>query len=94
MAMVQMEYRKLGRSGVKVSALCLGCMNFGNATNEADAIGIIRRAIDEGINFIDTSNSYSKGASETIVGKALAEGDRRDKVVLATKVTTSMGPAT
>jgi aryl-alcohol dehydrogenase-like predicted oxidoreductase len=92
MPTVQMEYRKLGRSGVKVSALCLGCMNFGDATGETDAIAIIHRAIDEGINFIDTSNSYTRGASETIVGKALAEGNRRDKVVLATKVTTGMGP--
>jgi len=92
MSNVQMEYRKLGRSGVKVSALCLGCMNFGDATSEADGVAIIHRAIDEGINFIDTSNSYSRGASETVVGKALAEGGRRDKVVLATKVTTGMGP--
>ncbi len=86
-----MEYRNLGRSGVKVSALCLGCMSFGSRTEESESIEIIHRAIDEGINFIDTSNSYSRGVSETITGKALAEGGRRDKVVLATKVTTRVG---
>jgi len=86
-----MEYRNLGRSGVKVSCLCLGCMNFGGRTGEEESLRIIHRAIDEGINFLDTSNSYSAGASETIVGKALADGGRRDKVVLATKVTTRMG---
>lgn len=79
-----MEYRNLGRTGVKVSPLCLGAMNFGRVTEEADSIRIIDRAIDEGINFIDTANVYTRGASEIIVGKALK--GKRDKVVLATKV--------
>ena len=79
-----MEYRNLGRTGIKVSPLCLGAMNFGRATEEADSIRIIDRALDEGINFIDTANVYTRGASETIVGKALK--GKRDKVVLATKV--------
>lgn len=83
-----MEYRSLGRTGVQVSVLCLGCMNFGDTnsgTSEADSIQIIHRAIDEGINFLDTANVYVRGVSETITGKALAMGNRRDKVVLATK---------
>lgn len=80
-----MEYRNLGRTGVKVSPLCLGAMNFGMAAEEDDSIAIIHRALDAGINFIDTANVYSRGLSEQIVGKALA-GGRRDRVVLATKV--------
>ncbi|KAA3646274.1 MAG: aldo/keto reductase [Chloroflexi bacterium] len=79
-----MEYRNLGRTGIKVSPLCLGAMNFGRATEEADSIRIIDRAIDEGINFVDTANVYTRGVSETITGKALK--GKRDKVVLATKV--------
>lgn len=78
-----MEYRNLGRTGVKVSQLCLGTMMFGRRTGEADSIRIIEHALGEGINFIDTANAYSLGESERIVGKALA--GRRDKVVLATK---------
>jgi aryl-alcohol dehydrogenase-like predicted oxidoreductase len=79
-----MEYRNLGRTGVKVSPLCLGAMNFGMATEEAESIEIIHKALDSGINFIDTANVYSRGESETIVGKALQ--GKRDRVVLATKV--------
>ena len=79
-----MQYRLLGRTGVKVTALCLGTMNFGGATNEADSIQITHAALDGGINFVDTSNTYNAGQSEIIVGKALA--GRRDKVILATKV--------
>jgi aryl-alcohol dehydrogenase-like predicted oxidoreductase len=86
-----MEYRPLGRSGVKVSSLCLGCMNFGGRTSEEDAARIIHAAIERGINFLDTANVYGQGVSETIVGKALAEGGRRDQVFLATKVTSPMG---
>jgi aryl-alcohol dehydrogenase-like predicted oxidoreductase len=67
-----MEYRLLGRSGVQVSALCLGTMNFGSATPEPEAVRIIHRALDAGINFIDTANVYGNGESERIVGKALA----------------------
>ncbi len=85
-----MEYRLLGRTGVRVSPLCLGCMNFGGRTTEEDGIRIIHAAIDAGINFVDTANVYSRGVSETITGKALA-GGRRERVILATKVHGKMG---
>ncbi|WP_329455627.1 aldo/keto reductase [Streptomyces sp. NBC_01497] len=80
------EYRPFGRTGVQVSPLCLGTMMFGSRGNpdHDDSIRIIHRALDSGINFIDTADVYSRGESETIVGKALA-GGRRDDVVLATK---------
>ncbi|MFJ4210386.1 aldo/keto reductase [Paenarthrobacter sp. NPDC089675] len=80
-----MEYRPLGRTGVQLSPLCLGAMMFGPWGNNdvADSIRIIHRALDSGINFVDTADVYSGGASEEIVGKAL-EG-RRDDVFLATK---------
>ena len=58
-----MEHRRLGRNGVLVSPLCLGTMNFGGSTNEADSIRIIHAAMDGGINFVDTANSYNKGES-------------------------------
>jgi aryl-alcohol dehydrogenase-like predicted oxidoreductase len=82
-----MEYRPLGRSGVSVSQLCLGAMMFGAFGNpdHDDSIKIIHRALDAGINFIDTADVYSGGESEEIVGQALA-GGRRESVVLATKV--------
>ena len=82
-----MDYRPLGRSGVSVSQLCLGAMMFGAAGNpdHDNSVKIIQRALDAGINFIDTADVYSGGESEQIVGKALA-GGRRDNVVLATKV--------
>ncbi len=79
-----MEYRTLGRTGVKVSPLCLGTMNFGTPTPEAEAVRIIHKALDHGINFIDTANMYNKGESERIVGKAL-HGGRRHHTILATK---------
>jgi aryl-alcohol dehydrogenase-like predicted oxidoreductase len=79
-----MEYRNLGRTGVKVSQLCLGTMMFGRTTNETDSVAIIEHALEKGINFVDTANAYSAGASERFVGKALARG-RRASVVLATK---------
>jgi aryl-alcohol dehydrogenase-like predicted oxidoreductase len=81
-----MEYRPLGRTGITVSHLCLGGMMFGAFGNpdHDDAIKIIRRALDAGINFIDTADGYSAGESEEILGKALA-GGRRDGVVLAVK---------
>ena len=87
-----MEHRTLGRTGVQVSPLCLGAMMFGAWGNpdHDDAVRIIHRALDAGINFIDTADVYSAGESEEIVGKALA-GGRRDGVVLATKVHGSMG---
>ncbi|MDQ6605242.1 MAG: aldo/keto reductase [Actinomycetota bacterium] len=82
-----MELRTLGTTGVRVSPLCLGAMMFGAWGNpdHDDSIRIIHRALDAGINFIDTADVYSRGESEEIVGKALA-GGRRDNVVLATKV--------
>lgn len=86
-----MEYRSLGRTGVLVSPLCLGAMNFGGPTDEETSIRIIDRALDAGINFIDTANVYNRGESERIVGKALKQNGSRDRVVLATKVHGSMG---
>jgi aryl-alcohol dehydrogenase-like predicted oxidoreductase len=86
-----MEHRPLGRTGVKVSPLCLGAMMFGawgNADHD-DCIAIIHAALDAGINFVDTADVYSGGESEQIVGKALQ--GRRDEVVLATKVHGAMG---
>ncbi len=81
-----MEYRNLGRTGAKVSTLCLGCMMFGGRTDEATSLDIIDRAIDAGINFLDTANVYNRGASEEAVGKALQRNGKRNRVVLATKV--------
>jgi aryl-alcohol dehydrogenase-like predicted oxidoreductase len=81
-----MESRPLGRTGVSVSKLCLGAMMFGawGNTDHDESVRIIHRALDAGINFIDTADVYGAGESEKIVGKALA-GSRRDDVVLATK---------
>jgi aryl-alcohol dehydrogenase-like predicted oxidoreductase len=86
-----MEYRRLGRTGLKVSSLCLGTMMFGEWGNpdHDDSIKIINRALDAGINFIDTADMYSKGESEQIVGKAIA--GRRDEFVVATKFLNPMG---
>jgi aryl-alcohol dehydrogenase-like predicted oxidoreductase len=86
-----MNHRPLARTGVQVSPLCLGAMMFGGWGNpdHDDSIKIIHRALDAGINFIDTADVYSRGESEEIVGKALA--GRRDDVVLATKVHGTMG---
>ncbi len=87
-----MDYRNLGHSGLKVPPLCLGAMMFGkwgNADHD-ECIRIIHRAMEAGINFIDTANGYSEGESEMIVGKALK--DRREEVVLATKVWAPVGP--
>jgi len=86
-----MEYRVLGRTGVKVSPLGLGTANFADPTPEDEAIGIINRAIDAGINLIDTSNSYANGESERIIGRALTQEGRRHKVILATKVFYKVG---
>ena len=92
-----MIYRNLGRTGVKVSVLCLGAMNFGTRTKEDDAIEIINMALEKGINFIDTANVYGQrgegaGRSEEIVGKALQQNDMRHRTVLATKVCLEMNP--
>jgi aryl-alcohol dehydrogenase-like predicted oxidoreductase len=86
-----MEMRPLGRTGVQVSPLCLGAMMFGawGNTDHKDSIRIIHRALDAGINFVDTADVYSRGESEEIVGKALQ--GRRENVVLATKVHGKMG---
>src|ERR1700750_2965003 len=86
-----MQYRTLGRTGIKVTPYCLGAMMFGGIGNpdHEDSIRIIHKAMDFGINFIDTADRYSQGESEEIVGKALK--GRRDNVVLATKVHGPMG---
>jgi aryl-alcohol dehydrogenase-like predicted oxidoreductase len=91
-----MEHVHLGRTGLRVSRLCLGTMNFGPQTNEAESFKIMDRALDLGINFFDTANVYGwkkgEGWTEQIVGRWIAQGDgRRDKVVLATKVYGTMG---
>jgi aryl-alcohol dehydrogenase-like predicted oxidoreductase len=90
-----MKMRTLGRTGIKVSPYCLGAMMFGAMGNpdHDDSIRIIHRALDAGINFVDTADVYSRGESEEIVGKALAQlpADRREDVVLATKVHGGMG---
>jgi len=94
-----MEYKNLGRTGVKVSSLCLGCMNFGGRQTEVESLRIIDQAIASGINFVDTANVYGhdpqnfdfgRGRSEIIVGKVL-QGKKRSRVILATKVHYPMG---
>jgi len=90
-----MEYMHLGRSGLSVSRLCLGTMNFGWKTEEADAHAIMDRALAEGVNFFDTANVYGfdagKGRTEEVLGSWFAQGgERREKTVLATKVYGSM----
>ncbi len=86
-----MQFRPLGRTGVEVSPLCLGAMMFGPWGNDdrADSIRVIHRALDGGINFVDTADVYSGGVSEEIVGEALQ--GRREDVVLATKFFMPMG---
>jgi aryl-alcohol dehydrogenase-like predicted oxidoreductase len=89
-----MDYVNLGRSGLKVSRICLGCMSYGDPArghhawvlNEADSRPFIRRALELGINFFDTANMYSLGAGEEVVGRALRDFAKRDDVVIATKV--------
>jgi aryl-alcohol dehydrogenase-like predicted oxidoreductase len=82
-----MEYTSLGRSALRVSRVCLGTMNFGRLTSEAEAFRIMDRALERGVNFFDTANGYAGGESERIIGRWFAQGDgRRQKVVLATKV--------
>lgn len=89
-----MEYRILGRTGLKVSPLILGTDNFANPTPEKESIAILNQAIDSGINLIDTSNSYAKGEGERIIGKTLKESGKRKDVLIATKVhyPTGSGP--
>jgi aryl-alcohol dehydrogenase-like predicted oxidoreductase len=86
-----MEYRALGRTGVMVSPLCLGAMNFGGPTDRSESFAIIGRALDAGVNIIDTANVYNAGESERIVGEALKQDGRRSRVILATKVHGKMG---
>jgi hypothetical protein len=85
-----MEYRRLGRSGLKVSEICLGTMTFGHGTDAAEAERIVRTSLDAGVTFFDTADGYSDGVSETMLGQAL--GARRREVVIATKVFAPMGP--
>lgn len=87
-----MDYRNLGRTGVKIAPLALGTDNFANPTPEADCVQIIDAALDAGINLIDTSNSYAKGEAERIIGRALKANGKRDQVILATKVHYPTGP--
>jgi aryl-alcohol dehydrogenase-like predicted oxidoreductase len=91
-----MEYAGLGRTGLKVSRLCLGTMNFGPLANEAESFAVMDRALEDGINFFDTADVYGgsagKGATEEIIGRWLAQGgERRERVALATKVFGRMG---
>ncbi|HNP74053.1 MAG TPA: aldo/keto reductase [Kouleothrix sp.] len=90
-----MEFTHLGRTGLQVSRLCLGTMNFGPQTNEADSFAIMDRALELGINFFDTANRYGGslgvGATEQIIGRWLAQGGQREQIVLATKVFGPMG---
>ena len=91
-----MEFTQLGRTGLKVSRLCLGTMNFGPHTTEADSFAIMDKALDLGINFFDTANVYGwkmgEGVTEGIIGRWFAQGGgRREKTVVATKVFGRMG---
>ena len=89
-----MEYARLGSTGLQVSRICLGCMGFGDAQrwthkwvlNEVDSRPVIKKALELGINFFDTANVYSIGASEEILGRALKDFSKREEVVIATKV--------
>jgi aryl-alcohol dehydrogenase-like predicted oxidoreductase len=81
-----MDYRNFGRTGTKVSPICLGCMMFGGKTDADTSYTMIDRAIDAGINFLDTANVYGRGNSETVTGEALKRNGHRDRIVLATKV--------
>jgi aryl-alcohol dehydrogenase (NADP+) len=84
-----MQYRQLGRSGLKVSPICLGTMMFGGPTDEATSARIIAKAREAGVNFIDTADAYSKGASEEVVGRAISPN--RSSWILATKLANQMG---
>ncbi|MGI4790058.1 MAG: aldo/keto reductase [Janthinobacterium lividum] len=95
-----MEYKKLGKTGLKVSRICLGCMSYGVpdrgahpwSLDEAQSRPFIQRALDLGINFFDTANVYSDGTSEEIVGRALRDFGKREELVIATKVHGRMHP--
>ena len=95
-----MEYVKLGRTGLDVSRICLGCMSYGAADSgnhawslaEEEARPFIKRALEGGINFFDTANRHSLGSSEEILGRAIKDFARRDEIVIATKVYGRMRP--
>ena len=95
-----MEYTNLGRTGLRVSRICLGCMTYGEpgrgahpwSLGEEASRPLLKRALDLGINFLDTANVYSDGSSEEIVGRAIRDFARRDEIVLATKVNGRMSP--
>src|SRR6266545_453807 len=92
-----MDYVTLGRTGLKVSRICLGAMSYGNPSDRAwflpeeEGRPFIQRALDLGINFFDTADMYSRGGSEEVLGRALREFARRDEVVIATKLYYPMG---
>ena len=87
-----MDYRALGRSGVKIAPLGLGTGNFADPTPEAESIRILERAVEAGVNLIDTANSYTDGESERFIGRAFAKGLPRHEVILATKAFQRVGP--
>ena len=95
-----MQYTKLGRTGLDVSRLCLGCMSYGGGNSgfhqwslgEEESRPFIRKALEAGINFFDTANRYSVGKSEEVLGRALNDFARREEVVIATKVFNRMRP--
>ena len=87
-----MEYTYLGRIGLRVSRLCLGTVNFGRHVSEEDTLPVLSWALQSGINFFDTANSYNEGLTETIIGNWLAQDkSRRNQIVLATKVYSQTG---
>jgi NDP-hexose 2,3-enoyl reductase len=91
-----LQYTQLGRTGLSVSRLCLGTMNFGSETGEADSFAIMDRALELGFNFFDTANVYGvprgRGVTEELLGRWMAQGaGRRERIVLATKVYGPMG---
>src|SRR5437868_3302488 len=93
-----MNYTHLGRTGLQVSRLCLGTMNFGPYATEQESFAIMDRALEEGVNFFDTANVYGgekgRGTTEEIIGRWLGQGGgRRERIVLATKVYGKMGDA-
>ncbi len=81
-----MEYRSLGRTGVQVSPICLGCWMFGGKASREESAAIIDQSIDMGVNFLDTANAYQRGLSEEYVGETLSKNGKRQRIVLATKV--------
>ena len=87
-----MEYKRLGKTGMKVSPVCLGTMTFGREADEKTSFAIMDYFVENGYNFLDTANAYSNGGSEIVVGKWLAERKNRNSIVLATKVYGEMGP--